>query len=363
VALSLAPRVYERYLARQIYASTTLVLTAFLALFAFFDLVHELQDIGHGDYQLPQAIAYVALTLPGRVYELMPIGVLIGSLYVLTLLARHSEITVLRASGLSTGALLAALMRIGALFVLVTFLVGEFAAPPAERAAQQLRLRAMGSVVAQDFRSGLWVKDELAFVNVREVLPDTTLRGIRIYQFGPDYHLRSISEAESADYQPTKGWLLHKVAQTRLDGERADVSNEETLDWHSAITPEILTVLMIVPERMSLVTLYQYTRHLADNQQRTQQYEIALWKKLIYPAAALVMLALALPFAYAHDRTGNVSLKVFAGVMLGVTFHMLNGLFSSLGIINSWPPLFAAITPSVLFLFAAGAMIAWVERR
>jgi lipopolysaccharide export system permease protein len=114
---------------------------------------------------------------------------------------------------------------------------------------------------------------------------------------------------------------------------------------------------------MSLVTLYQYTRHLADNQQRTQQYEIALWKKLIYPAAALVMLALALPFAYAHDRTGNVSLKVFAGVMLGVTFHMLNGLFSSLGIINSWPPLFAAITPSVLFLFAAGAMIVWVERR
>lgn len=363
MALSLSPRVYERYLGRQIYASTALVLTAFLALFAFFDLVHELQDIGRGNYGLPQAIAYVTLTLPGRVYELAPIAVLIGSLYVLTLLSRHSEITVLRASGLATGTLLIALMRIGLVFVLLTFLIGEFVAPPAEREAQQLRLRAMGSVVAQDFRSGLWVKDELAFVNIRELLPDATLRGVRIYQFGADYRLQSIGEAESAEYLPEGGWRLSKLAETRFEDERAVVTVSPTRDWQSAITPDILTVLMVVPERMSLVNLYLYTRHLADNQQKTQQYEIALWKKLVYPAAALVMLALALPFAYQQDRAGNVSLKVFAGVMLGVTFHMLNGLFSSLGVINSWPPLFAAITPSVLFLLAAAAMMLWVERR
>jgi lipopolysaccharide export system permease protein len=363
VALSLRPLVYERYIARQIYASTALVLAAFVALFAFFDLVHELQDIGRGDYQLAEAITYVALIMPGRVYELFPIAVLIGTLYVLTLLARHSEITVLRASGLSTGTLLAALTRIGSVFVLLTFLVGEFAAPPAERAAQQLRLRAMGSVVAQDFRSGLWVKDGLAFINVREVLPDTSLRGIRIYQFSPDYQLRSISESESGQYLPPDRWRLINVAQTRFDGERASVANLADLEWRSDLSPDILTVLMVVPERMSLVNLYVYTRHLADNQQKTQRYEIALWKKLVYPVAALVMMALALPFSYAQDRTANVSFKVFAGVMLGVTFHMLNGLFSSLGVINSWTPLFAAITPSALFLLAAAAMMWWVDRR
>jgi lipopolysaccharide export system permease protein len=340
-----------------------LVLAAFLALFAFFDLVHELQDIGRGEYQLPEAIAYVTLTMPGRVYELFPIAVLIGTLYVLTLLARHSEITVLRASGLSTGALLVALARIGSLFVLLTFLIGEFAVPPAERAAQQLRLRAMGSVVAQDFRSGLWIKDDLAFINVREVLPDTSLRGIRIYQFGSDYQLRAISEAESGQYLPPDRWRLSNVAQTRFDGDRASVATLANLEWRSDLSPDILTVLMVMPDRMSLVNLYQYIRHLAENQQQTQRYEIALWKKLSYPVAALVMMALALPFAYAHDRAGNVSFKVFAGVMMGVTFHMLNGLFSSLGVINSWAPMFAAVTPSALFLLAAAAMIWWVERR
>jgi lipopolysaccharide export system permease protein len=258
---------------------------------------------------------------------------------------------------------LLALARIGSVFVLLTFLIGEFAAPPAERAAQQLRLRAMGSVVAQDFRSGLWVKDELAFINVREVLPDTSLRGIRVYQFSSDYQLRAISEAETGQYLPPDRWRLSDVALTRFDGDRASVSNLVDMEWRSDLSPDILTVLMVVPERMSLVNLYQYTRHLAENQQKTQRYEIALWKKLIYPVAALVMMALALPFAYAHDRAGNVSFKVFAGVMLGVTFHMLNGLFSSLGVINSWPPLFAAVTPSAIFLLAAAALIRWVERR
>lgn len=363
MALTSGMRVFERYLAREIYASTLLVLSGFLALFAFFDLVNELGDLGKGNYQLHHAIGFVLLTLPGYVYELLPIAVLIGTLYALTLLARHSEITVLRASGLSTATLVGALLRIGALFVVLTFVVGEFVAPPAERAAQQLRLQAMSSVVGQQFRSGLWVKDEHAFVNVREVLPDASLRGVRIYQFTANYRLASISEAESANFRPPNKWQLANVAQTSFEDERVRVDRHAELLWESALSPDILTVLLVDPGRMSLVNLYLYTRHLAENRQKTQRYEIAMWKKLFYPVAALVMMILALPFGYLHDRSGNISFKVFSGVMLGVAFHMLNGLFSSLGVINSWPPLYAAVTPSILFLLAATTMIWWVERR
>lgn len=363
MALNGSLRVFERYLAREIYLATLLVLLAFLGLFSFFDLVHELSDLGKGGYQIHHALGYVLLTLPGRAYELFPVAVLIGSLYALTLLARHSEITVLRASGLSTGRMLLALAKIGAVFVVLTFLLGEFVAPPAERWAQQLRLRAMSSVVAQEFRSGLWVKDEHAFVNVREVLPDTSMRGVRIYEFDAGYQLRSISEAATGTYLPPDHWLLGDVVQTIFENDRTRVTRTDTLNWKSALTPEILTVLMVDPGRMSLFNLYLYINHLNENQQKTQRYEIAMWKKLIYPVAALVMMALALPFGYLHDRMGNVSLKVFMGVMLGVAFQLLNGLSSSLGVINSWPPLLAALTPSALFFLAAGAMTWWVERR
>lgn len=359
----MALKIYERHLAKEIYSTTALVLLAFLMLFAFFDLIYQLESIGKGGYQLQHALAYVTLTLPGRLYELFPIGVLIGSLYALTVLARHSEITVLRAAGLSTRDLLTSLAKIGLVFAAITLIVGEFVAPPAERAAQQLRLKAMGSLVAQEFRSGLWVRDEHSFVNVREVLPDASLRNVRVFEFDERFQLLSISEAESGRYTKDGAWMLDQVVRTMFMSEAAKVERFDTLAWKSALTPDLLAVLLVVPERMSLINLYLFIRHLSGNQQKTDRYDIAMWKKLVYPLAALVMLALALPFAYMQDRMGAVSIRVFAGIMLGIGFHMLNGLFSSLGVINSWAPFFSAITPSVIFLLAAAGMLWWVERR
>jgi len=356
-------KVYRRYLAREVFGSTALVLFAFLALFAFFDLVAELNDLGKGGYDLRHALLFVVLTLPGRVYELFPIAVLIGSLYALTNLSRHSEITVLRSSGLSTGHLLGSLSLLGIVFAILTFLVGEFIAPPAERAAQQMRLRATSSVVGQEFRSGLWIKDEHSFVNVQTVLPDTRLRGVRIYRFDANERLVSVSEAEEGEYLPPDRWRLTNVIQTRFTAENASVERVPEIVWQSALNPDILAVLLVVPERMAISHLYQYIEHLAENRQRTERYEIALWKKLVYPLAAIVMMALALPFALRLHRFGGVSARVFAGIMIGIFFHMLNGLFSNLGIINSWPPSVAALAPSLLFLLAAAIMLWWVEKR
>ena len=186
---------------------------------------------------------------------------------------------------------------------------------------------------------------------------------VRIYEFDKNQVLRSISEAKEGEYLPPDKWRLKDVSQTVFEKDRARVNRLPEAVWQSAINPEILSVLLVLPERMSVASLYRYIRHLKDNQVNTQRYEIAMWKKLIYPLAALVMMVLALPFAYLQDRMGAVSVKVFAGIMLGITFHMLNGLFSNLGTINSWPPYFSAITPSALFLMAAGGMLWWVERR
>ena len=356
-------KIFRRYLMREVSVAILLVLMAFLALFGFFDMIAELKDVGQSGYQLQHATAYVLLRLPGRVYELMPVAVLIGTLYALSTLARHSEITVLRTSGMSTRRLLGSLFQVAAIFAVVTFLVGEFVAPPAERAANRLRLKAVSSVIAQEFRTGLWVKDERRFINVKTVTPDARLRGVRIYEFDEKAQLLSVSDAEEGEYVPPASWHLSNVVQTVLAGERAVVEKKPDMLWYSALNPDILSVLLVVPERMSLWHLSAYVKHLSENRQKTERYEIALWKKLIYPLAAFVMVALALPFGYTHNRMAGVSLKIFSGVMIGIFFHMLNGLFSSLGVINSWPPLSSAIAPSALFLLAAMGMIWWVERR
>ncbi|NMG66280.1 LPS export ABC transporter permease LptG [Azoarcus indigens] len=356
-------RTLSRYLAREVFSATLLVLLAFLALFAFFDFINELDSVGKDGYELHQALIYVAMIMPGRVYELMPVAVLIGTLYALTTLARHSEITVMRASGLSTWRLMRILAAIGSVFVVLTFVFGEYIAPPAESAAQQWRLTATNSAVSQQLRSGLWVKDGPLVINVRTLLPDRTMEKVRIYGFDEHYALSFLSEAEKGVYDGHHRWRLESVQQTRFHGDRTELVSLPEFIWHSELTPEVLSVLMVVPERMSVANLWAYIRHLKENQQNSDRYEIALWKKVVYPFAALVMMALALPFAFSHDRMGGVSVKVFLGVMLGIGFHLLNGLLSNLGVINAWPPALAALTPSMLFLAAAAVMLYAVERR
>lgn len=353
----------RRYLAREIYSAILFVSVAFLALFAFFDLINQLGSIGKGDYRLQHAMGFVLLSLPSHVYELAPIAVLIGTLYALSRLAANSEYTVMRGSGLSPGNVVGMLGRIGIVLVLVTFLFGELITPVAERAAQEMKLRATSSGLAQEFRSGLWVKDDLRFVNVREVLPDATLAGVRIYEFDHEHRLTSISYARRGSYVGTNLWQLTDIVQTRFSDTDASVQRLSETKWSSVLTPDILSVLFVVPERMSAWNLFQYTRHLADNQQKTERFEIALWKKIVYPFAVLVMMALALPFAYLHIRAGGVGVKVFTGIMIGVFFHMLNSLFMHLGLLQNWSPLYSAILPSAVFLASAVLMMWWVERR
>jgi lipopolysaccharide export system permease protein len=356
-------RTLERYLARQIYAATGFVLLGFLGLFGFFDLIGELADLGKADYHLRQVFTFVLLSAPTHAYELFPVVVLIGTLYVLSQLASNSEYTVMRASGLSPRRAAITLGKIGLAFVVLTFLIGEWIAPLSEEQAQKVKMRAMSGAIGQDLASGLWFKDEGSFINVREARQTNQLVGVRIYDFDADYRLQKITLAQRATYAGSGIWQLHDVARTHFTAEGPRIERLPLAEWRSRVNPEMLDALIVRPERMSAWALHKYTEHLAGNRQKTERYEIALWKKLFYPLAALVMMALALPFAYMQARAGMVGVKVFLGIMLGIFFHMLNSLFAHIGLLQNWPPLSAAVVPSAAFLTAAVLMMWWVERR
>jgi lipopolysaccharide export system permease protein len=352
-------RVLRRYVGRQVVVSVILVLAALLMLFAFFDLIHELGDLGQGQYTLRVALAYVGLSLPGRLYELFPVAVLIGTLFAFAQFVIHSEYAVMRTSGVSVLGFAGGLTQIGLGFALIAFLTGEFLTPWSEEAAQRLRLRQTSSVVASTFRSGLWVKDDESFVNVARILHDATLQGVRIYEFDDKYHLRAIRLARQAKHLRDNRWRLDDVVLTRFEEGRTTVSRLAEAEWRSVLTPGILSVLLVPPDKMSLATLFSYVQHLRDNNQESGRYEIALWNKIVYPFAVLVMMFLALPFAHMNVREGGVSTKIFAGIMLGISFHLLSRLFGHIGALAAWPPLMAALAPTAAFL----ALAAWLVRR
>ena len=359
-------KILTRYIGREVLAAVMFIFVALVALFAFFDLIHELGDVGRGGYTLTSAALFVALQLPSRMYELFPVAALIGTLFAMSQLVANSEYTVMRASGASLLQVTWALVRVGIPVALATFLAGEYVAPPAERLAQHLRAQVRGEaqrVVAQQFRSGFWFKQGQTIVNIRGVLADTSLIGVRIYEFDGDMHLRSLRVAESGKYGDDGHWKLSNVRTTEIGADATHVSETATLPWDTILRPSLLTVYQVAPERLELNTLWDNMRLLGGSAQKTSRFEIAFWNKVFYPAAVVVMMILALPFAYLQRRSGGVGLRIFAGTMLGLAFFLLGRLFTNLGVLNDWPPLFSAVFPLAMFVAVAASMLWWLERR
>src|SRR3989338_2581421 len=232
-----------RYLGREIYLSVALVFAALIALFAFLDMIHELNVMGNQKYHMGYVLLFVALTIPGHVYELFPVAVLVGTIFALVQMAASSELTIYRSSGGSLWQMVGGLFKIGLTLVMLSFVFSEFVAPPSERLAQQLRLKAQNTQVSlKEFRSGVWVKDEYSFVNVKNVMPDTSLLNVDIYQFDETYHLRVITNAKRASFIESGRWQLEDVMETRFDKQGISAKTASTHEWRSALNPSILGV-------------------------------------------------------------------------------------------------------------------------
>lgn len=381
-------RLYEKYFARQIYVTFIFVLFAFSGLFFFFDLISELNSVGHGNYKFGYAVLRVALQAPSRFYEIIPVAALISAIYVFAQMAANSEFTIFRVSGLATNQALRSLVKIGVPIVIATYLIGEFIGPYSDQLSERVRLEALGSSVSTNFASGVWVKDTLTardngepvtrFMNVGTLSPDSTISDVRIYEFDSKFNLQNVRIAKRGHYQPPGHWLLTDVTDTQLtslagNGTASPVdtlnpvyrAQQVTLPQYSLrsdLTPQILSVLLVSPERMSLFNLFRYIQHLKENQQDTQRYDIALWRKLLYPFAVFVMLVLSLPFAYLHTRAGVVGVKVFGGIMLGMSFQLFNTLFSHIGTLNTWPAPLTAALPGCIYLALGLFALKWVDR-
>ena len=352
---------FFRYLAKEIFVATGLLLLALLALFALFDLIRELGELGKGAYNLTTLLLYVTLSQPSHVVVIFPIAALLGTLLTVSRLSANSELTVMRASGLSLNKLAIYAGVIGLCFSVLTFAFGEFVAPASEEAAKRIRLAATSSVVAQEFRSGFWVKDDLSFVNIQTVTADTELQNMRIYEFDRAYRLISISIVKSAKYEANNRWVLKDVEKTSFEGERVRIDNLPVASWNSVMNPDLLSVLRVKPDEMSISNLNAYIDHLRDNRQSTVRYELALWTKVLQPVAVIVLMLLAIPFAIQSARSGGVGARLVLGIMVGLGSYIFNQMASILTTLNDWPPLLAAATPLTLFLIFALAMITWKE--
>ena len=362
-----------------IVTAVAFVALAFLSLSFFIDFIDQLGDVGQNGYTMLQATLYSLLLLPGHFYEIAPIAVLIGTIYSLSRMAQSSEYTILRTGGLGPGRALWLLATLGLVFGVLTFVVGDYLAPLSERQASQVQSMYKGGMKLG--RSGAWLKDHVNTpegersysINVGSAGPKSLLNDIRIFEFDADGRLLRRIGAASAQVEPNQTWTLKDVTVTNWLGgggvsggaDGAAQAPEEklpTLAWRSSLSAAVVAAAVSPVSTMSTFDLARYIVHLADNEQAAQSHQIQFWKRALYPFACLVMVGLALPFAYLHARAGGISLKVFGGIMLGISFVLLNNVAGHLGLLRDWTPWMVAAAPSALYLLLSLAAFSWLVR-
>ncbi len=358
----------------EVLAAVAFVTLGFLALFFFFDFVDELQGIGKpgpsGVYMLTHALMYVSLLVPSHLYELMPISVLIGTVFVMVRLAQSSEYTILRTSGLGPWRALRTLLTLGMAFVLLTFAVGDYVAPASDRTAQLLKARFQGRITMG--QTGAWLKERQVYnsyaANVSALSPDGDMQGVRIFEFDSKGFLVSLTQAPQARFGEDGAWVLQNAERSEFSAAGSDTAQVErtrlqTFRWPTEISAEMVSVALLKPERMGTIDLFQYIQHLDANGQTAQRYEIEFWRKVFYPLSCLVMVVLALPFAYLHFRSGGITGYIFAGVLIGISFFLLNNVFGYIGNLRNWWPWLTAAAPGLIYSVLSLGAFGWLVLR
>lgn len=340
--------IIDRYIGVVVLKSTLIVMLFLVALFSFFTFVDQLGNVGIGNYGTWQAAQYVVMLMPRVVYQMFPIAALIGVIIGLGALANNNELTVIRAAGVSINKILFSVMKTGVVFILLVIVLGEWVAPVSERYAQVHRSVAMSNTLTMGRKFGLWARDGLTFVNVQKILPKGRLGEVNIYEFNEDRSLGKMLEAREA-YYVDNNWVLEDVTESRISREKINTENITTRKWMTTLSPDLLSIVIVKPETLSIVGLYQYINYLQENELEAERYELAFWSKLILPFVTGVMIVLAIPFVFGSLRSVSIGQRAMVGALVGIAFYIINQVFSYVGLVYHLNVFLSAVLPAAGF--------------
>lgn len=345
--------VINSYIVREVLKGSLVALIVLLTLFNLFTFSDELKDIGKGDYQLREILLFLVLTSPTVLYELMPASALLGSLFVMGSMANNRELVAMQAAGMSIFGIIKAVMSAGLILAVLAIGIGEFIAPEAEHDAQVLRSTAQNKQVVLQTRYGLWLREGNLFINIRQVPSGNKLADISLYQFDSNYHLAKMLHANEADFIADGRWSLTQVKLTDINADRIVTDEAPKQTWQSSIAPELLNMVVVSAENLSLYDLAMYVDFLKKNHQKSQLFELALWGRIVNPLVIFVMLLVSAPFVIGIKRGISVGARILIGVLIGMSFNVFDKIAGHLGIVYDFNPALMAILPSLAVLSIA----------
>lgn len=349
-------KILDWYIARILTSTTFITLMVFVSVSGIIKFVEQMKAVGRGNYEISHAALYVLYAIPRDIEIFFPMSALIGGLVGMGMLASNSELVVMHAAGLSRLHIIKSVMKTSVVLIIFSMAVGEWLAPQGEARAREIRAQAISGGSLISAKNGIWAKDGDYFVNIGEVESKGSLKSVQIYRFNEELRLSSWTSAETATYM-NGAWSLKNVTNTYLTNELISKDEQLTQKWVSSLTPNKLGVVTVKPESLSVSGLLDYLDYLDQNEQDNSRYSLALWRKIMQPITAAVMLLLALSYIFGPLRSMSMGARIVMGVVTGLGFHLLNQTMGSMSLVYELPPALGAVMPSFLVVLIALYMI------
>jgi len=347
----------DRYLARTVLIHTLMVMAVLMALMTLVTFIGQQDEIGQGRYEVSDAFVFTMLSLPQQVYELLPIGTLIGAILGLGALARDSELTVVRAAGVSIARIAGSAALAGLTVAALMWLLGEYLAPPADRYARQHKMFRILSQFEIAGSSSAWVRQGSWFINVRQQAADNLFGGVVVYELDSDRRLRLVGRADTASQDAAGRWILANYAETRLEAGRIKVRGRDREEAGVQFNANFLGLAVTDPRSLPLTDLYTHVRHLKANDLDSRAWEIAFWSRISRLFAAVMVCIFAVPFALGPLRSAGAGARIVLGIMAGVLFILLTQTLENSGQVYELNPLLVAWGPTLLLALIATVAI------
>lgn len=348
--------IIHKYLSKTIIHTTGLVVLLLVGLEAFIEFTREFHDMGTGYYGLMQVLAYVPMILPTNVCELFPMAGLLGCIMGLGMLASHSELVVLRASGISISNIAKVVLKCAAFLAVIMFVVSEFIAPMLQEKANTYKTEALGGGQTLVTTNGIWIHNNNNFIHIKKISPNDKIESVTRYAFNGDNKLLLASFAESGEYKNGQ-WIFHNVTQTNFQDNTTTTQTLSEQQWGFALNPKLLGVTSVDTDQKTLLELHTFIKYLKQSGLNYTQYEFIFWQRILQPFATLVMIMLAIPFVFGPLRNATMGLRMLTGITLGFSFRILNQFVGPLCMVYQIKPFIAAIMPTIIFFVFGVALI------
>lgn len=347
----------DNYIGQTVLFSCLLVLFAIIGLDVLFGFIDELDDI-NDRYTIWNASRFVMLSVPASVYEFIPLSSLVGCLIGLGLLAGSSELTVMRAAGVSKFRIVLSVCRPVFLLVLVAAALGEYVVPVSEQQAKVEKAKAWGNDISQGIRYGVWNREGDWFMRFNAIERNGTVHGLSLYEFNQDRQLLSSSFSNRGEYSGGR-WQLSRQRISHFEGDRVRVEHRIQAEWHSQIKPELLGLLAQDPTEMSIQDLLSFDDYMQSQNLVSQPHQLELWSKLLQPLAIFSLVLIAVSFVFGSLRSVTMGQRVLVGIMVGLVFKFSQDLLGPASTVYGFSPLVAVLIP-ILACILVGA---WLLRR